>query len=230
MKTMHYLRKTTTVVSGAALLLALAGSAFAGPVTVGGGHTAVTNLQGVTITPDLTGECFTVSLASGGGTFDYVLNGLSYTDGKIAQIGGFYIKSPPSSNQVTTTRVVTTTGVVSKFNPSTLNDDTFRGATGYKTSFGNGSPILPGALGTQFCFSAAPGTGATFLLDISQLNAQGVTETGPFAPTGVINFAQLPRPSAVPEPSSVATLAVGSLGLMGMVLSARKRRRANDMI
>ena len=224
MKTMHYLRKTTTVVSGAALLLALAGSAFAG----GGGNTPVTNLQGVTITPDFTGECFTVSLASGGGTFDYVLGGVSHTDGKIAQIGGFYIFNSP--NQVTTTRVVTTTGVVSKFNPSTLNDDTFRGATGYKTSFGNGSPILPGALGTQFCFSAAPGTGATFLLDISQLNAQGVTETGPFAPTGVINFAQLPSPSAVPEPSSVATLAVGSLGLMGMVLSARKRRRANDMI
>ena len=220
MKTMHYLRKTTTVVSGAALLLALASSAFAR----GGGNTAVTNLQGVTITPDSTGECFTVSLASGGGTFDYVLNGVSYTDGKIAQIGGFYIKSPPSSNQVTTN------GVVPGFIPSTLNDNTFRGATGYKTSFGNGSPILPGALGTQFCFSAAPGTGATFLLDISQLNAQGVTETGPFAPTGVINFAQLPRPSAVPEPSSVATLAVGSLGLMGMVLSARKRRRANDMI
>lgn len=221
MKTMHYLRKTTTVVSGAALLLALAGSAFAG----GGGNTPVTNLQGVTITPDSTGECFTVRLASGGGTFDYVLNGVSYTDGKIAQIGGFYIKSPPNSNQVTTTSVV-----VSSFNPSTLNNSTFSGATGYKTNFGNGSPILPGQTGPLFCFSAAPGTGATFLLDISQLNAQGVTETGPFAPTGVINFVQLPRPSAVPEPSSVATLAVGSLGLMGMVLSARKRRRANDMI
>ena len=71
MKTMHYLRKTTTVVSGAALLLALASSAFAR----GGGNTPVTNLQGVTITPDFTGECFTVSLASsanGGGTFSYV--------------------------------------------------------------------------------------------------------------------------------------------------------------
>ncbi len=35
---------------------------------------------------------------------------------------------------------------------------------------------------------------------------------------------------AVPEPGSVATMVIGGLGLMGMVLSARKRRRANDMI
>lgn len=211
MKTTHYLRKTTTVVSGMSLLLALAGSAFA----TGGGHTAATNLHGVTITPDSTGECFTVSLANGGGTFSYG----SSTDGTIAQINGLYIFTSPMQ--------VLTTGVApAGFTADTLNGSTVDGATGYKTSFGNGGkPILPGKTGTVFCFNGVPGTGATFLLDISQGSG-----TGPFSPTGRISFTLPASPSAVPEPSSVATLAVGSLGLMGMVLSARKRRRANDMI
>ena len=215
MKTMHYLRKTTTVVSGAALLLALASSAFAR----GGGDTPVTSLQGVTITADSTGACFTVSLDSGGGKFNYVpLNGTLHTDGTIAQIYGLYIFNSP--NQVTTTGLAPT-----GFPPDSLTGGTFAGATGYSTAFGSsGSPITLGKTGPLFCFSAAPGTGATFLLDISQ------GATGPFSPTGLISFRLPPRPSAVPEPSSVATLAVGSLGLMGMVLSARKRRRANDMI
>ena len=221
MKTMHYLRKTTTVVSGAALLLALASSAFAR----GGGNTPVTNLQGVTITPNSTGTCFTVRLASsadGGGTFSYALNGTLYPGEPIAQINGLYIFNSP--NQVTTTGEVPT-----GFTPDLLIGGDFGGATGYSTPFATsgpkkGSPILPGDIGRQFCFSANPGPEATFLLDISQ-GAPGL-----FNPTGLISFKLPPRPSAVPEPSSVATLAVGSLGLMGMVLSARKRRRANDMI
>ena len=214
MKTMHYLRKTTTVVSGAALLLALAGSAFAGPVTVGGGHTAVTNLQGVTITGTTVGTSYvyTVSLATGA-TFDYAGG-----TGTINEIGGFFIYSSPQ---------VTTTGTApSGFSPVMINGSTVGGATGYSTSYGGGTPLLPNdpRIGA-FSFNTVAPLGATFLLDIYQNKAGS-----PFSNTGKISFALLPSPSAVPEPSSVATLAVGSLGLMGMVLSARKRRRANDMI
>jgi len=218
MKTMHYLRKTTTVVSGAALLLALAGSAFAGGSgTTGGGHTAVTTLQGVTITGTTVGTSFvyTVSLdKTKEATFTYAGG-----TGTIDKIGGFFIFSSPQ---------VTTTGPVqSGFSPVTISDGNgpgnITGATGYSTSYGSGTPLLPGDIG-KFRFNTSALTGATFLLDISQ------GATGPFSPTGKISFMLLPSPSAVPEPSSVATLAVGSLGLMGMVLSARKRRRANDMI
>lgn len=214
MKTMHYLRKTTTVMSGAALLLALAGSAFAG-----GGNTAVTNLQGVTITGTTVGTSYvyTVSLASLGGKFNYASG-----TGTIDKIGGFFIFSNPQ---------VTTTGTApSTFSAVTLSDGSgpgnVTGATGYGFNGYNSTnePILPGHSGA-FSFNTVAPLGATFLLDIYQNNAGS-----PFSNTGKISFALLPSPSAVPEPSSVATLAVGSLGLMGMVLSARKRRRANDMI
>ena len=214
MKTMHYLRKTTTVVSGAALLLALASSAFAG----GGGHTPATSLQGVTITGTTVGTSYvyTVSLATGA-TFTYAGG-----TGTIDKIGGFYIFSSPQ---------VTTTGThPSGFSADTISDGNglgnITGATGYNASYGSAGPLLPNdsRIGA-FSFNTAAPTGATFLLDIYQ-NSAG----SPFGNTGKISFALLPSPSAVPEPSSVATMVIGGLGLMGMVLSARKRRRANDMI
>ena len=41
-----------------------------------------------------------------------------------------------------------------------------------------------------------------------------------------LNLKFRPAPAAVPEPSSVASMGLGSVGLLGMVLRARKRRRA----
>ena len=210
MKILQCLRKSATTVSGAGLLLALASSAFA----AGGGKTPATNLQGVTITGTTVGTSYvyTVSLATGA-TFDYVGG-----TGTIDKIGGFFIFSSPQ---------VTTTGSAPLSAPPTFSADTLtNGATGYGFNGYNSinKPILPGSSGA-FSFNTAAPAGATFLLDIYQ-NSAG----SPFGNTGKISFALLPSPSAVPEPSSVATLAVGSLGLMGMVLSARKRRRANDMI
>ena len=97
------------------------------------------------------------------------------------------------------------------------------------TNNSKSNPILPGTQPLQpFLFTFGndlTGLAATnpygFHISTSLNN---VTNTFHIRPNGAS-----PAP-AVPEPSSVATLAVGSLGLMGMVLSARKRRRANDMI
>ncbi len=84
----------------------------------------------------------------------------------------------------------------------------------------------------------APGGSLSFLFgsDLSGLAATnpygfhistllgGTTTTFFVRPNGVS-----PAP-AVPEPGSVATMVIGGLGLMGMVLSARKRRSAPSMI
>lgn len=205
---MHFLRKTTTMVSGAVLLLGLAGSAFA----TGGGNTSVTNLQGVTITSALSGTstCYTVSLAQGA-TFKYAGG-----TGTVDKIGGFFIFSSPQ---------VTTTGVApSGFSADTLNGGGVSGATGYNTGYGQGgSPILPGGSGL-FCFNAPAPVGATFLLDIFQTNPGS-----PFSNTGRISFT-LPLPSPVPEASPAVTLSLGILCLLGVALSARKRRSSSARI
>ena len=57
-------------------------------------------------------------------------------------------------------------------------------------------------------------------------NFQGLTFLSGSNVTLDLKFAPAPAPAAVPEPSSVASMGLGSVGLLGMVLLARKRRRA----
>ena len=108
--------------------------------------------------------------------------------------------------------------------------------TGY--TFVTNSTSVVGFTDNSKTYAIVPGSSLKFIFGS---NLSGLAATNPYGfhistllngttTTSHIRTNSVSPAPAVPEPSSVATLAVGSLGLMGMVLSARKRRRANDMI
>ena len=157
----------------------------------------------------------------------------SGSDLTITLLSGTTLQSGATVNSIFGVYLLSDTG---KFTPGATPLSTVPEPTDYTfvtnstnvvgfTNNSKSNPILPGK-SLLFTFgNDLTGLAATnpygFHISTSLNN---VTNTFHIRPNGAS-----PAP-AVPEPSSVATLAVGSLGLMGMVLSARKRRRANDMI